>query len=252
MACFREVYNVKYIIFFALIPFLFFNIVSETFALPGDMIEPGLVFKDHPFYPSNLGGFSSEVTSGTHKPLTNNRKLYWTIFFGDISYPVSQEEEFIILNDNCDYIFASFDLNSYGRTIDSTYDECFPSHEFYPPSRNNPKIIDILNKTYLDKASIVSEDLKNSKLIKQGYRYFYFKSPNERVRLNSDVLYSFYRGKKFDYLLTEFGFIISQIDGRNIKYLMKLVEQDEALLKKLKQQEKVLKFEQEKSIPYDL
>lgn len=189
---------------------------------------------NHPFYPEkNI--FGGGEVMGTRRSLTEGRMLIWRSSFTENMYP--DIEAFYIVDEDCSEMIGFVDLaNSLGI--------CWPESSFGTQLKTNEAVDKIIQNTYPKEASWLLQDIKQAKFIWQGDRLFRMNYPN-RIKLDTPITFRIFQGKRFDYILSPIGFMISKTNGVYEKIVKEMVVEDHQLLKKIEADAK-------KNKPYDL
>lgn len=230
---------ISILVFFIIMFFIFFQ--NDALSLPSKnlILNDYGGLKEHPFLivPHCIG-------CQPYKNLTNNKTLIFTIYAPD-------EESISIITDDCGGTEGE-QYNLYG--IYPQQIPCLEKLDEEFKSNTDEKLLKILNYIYKD--SNLINDLKNAKLIKQGFRYFYFRvtfnESNEKNLLKKPIGEKLYVGKEYDYLISYYRITIMRkklIDSHNkskIQNIINELDEDLKLKNKIEQEIKQKKLNEDK------
>lgn len=192
-----------------LLAFISIFFATNSFALPGNSYKKEESWaKNHPFLVYDF----CRCYASYYKKLNGNRVLTYNYGVNDII----QQNTIILLGNGCD---SEINLDEmYPNEI-----ECLEKTKEEFKDNKSEALLKILTLIYNNKELL--EDIKNAKLYKSGYRYFYINSglgsnPDgtplvvKRNKFKKPIEEKIYKGKKFDYLISYYKISIL---GKNAK-----------------------------------
>lgn len=225
-------------------------------AVPNDKFKDAYSWlENHPYFPSSqIGGGGS--SSMVYRELTEDRLLNFEVVYRDFeTVPNYQnapvDSEAVVIRSKCSkepgFLWNFFqNLASHDKT-------CEFSDEFAPVSRSNDKLFKMMDIIYGKRSPIIKNDLKSSKLVYQGKRYFQYdpedwRHTNKKMIKSGPLEHKFLLGNKYNYVLSPFGFVVFSKSSKHFQRLKNEVEKDQKLynsvMKEIEQKKANLKKEQ--------
>lgn len=189
---------------------------------------------NHSFFPVShmLGGGTNTMI---YRELTEKRIVSFELLykgFDEIAddNTASSEVEELVVQSACPKlpdqtpVVSGFFLN----LIPSNHGYCEHSREFFPISRTNPQLAKMFHLVYGAQSQVLLEDLTKAKMVFEGERYYRYASHDgdyKQLIKNGPLSYAFFSGKRFDYVLTSFGFVVAM---KSAPYIQKLIQEVKA------------------------
>lgn len=240
-----------------LLAFISIFFTTNSFALPGNSYKKEEAWaKNHPF----LVYENCHCAASHYKKLNGNRFLTYNYEGADII----DENTIMLLGNGCQDSFGSpIELDDMTPNVV----ECLEKTKEEFKDNKSEGLLKILTLIYNNKELL--EDIKNAKLYKSGYRYFYINSglgsnPDgtplvvKRNKFKKPIEEKIYSGKKFDYLISYYKISIlgknaKRYDNKNfIGYVTDSWKSDLLLKNKLESEVKQKEVVEEKKKVFNL